>query len=132
MLNQALVSGDAKGYFERAGKVARGKSAFARNIREPNPAMHVLMKKFCRSSLLPRRKASVGMPRRFLEYTVSLDEMRSEDETELIEGKRGRSVAPPEERKNALRYLGHNEIVFEHCQTIVIYSAKTEILGNII
>ena len=48
------------------------------------------------------------MPRCFLEYTVLLDEMRSEDETELIEGKHRGSVAPPKERKNALRDLGHN------------------------
>jgi hypothetical protein len=37
-----------------------------------------------------------------------LDEMRSENETELIEGKHRGSVAPPKERKNALRDLGHN------------------------
>jgi hypothetical protein len=58
--------------------------------------------------------------------------MRSEDETELIESQHRGSVAPPKERKNALRDLGHNEIIFEHCQAIVIYTAKTEILRDVI
>src|SRR6202049_2409117 len=44
MLNQPLVSGDAERGFERAGKVADGKSAFACNVREPDAAMHVVMK----------------------------------------------------------------------------------------
>src|SRR5580693_7028560 len=51
MLNQPLVSGDAERGFERAGKVADGKSTFARNFRKPDAAMHVFMKKFQRSSL---------------------------------------------------------------------------------
>jgi hypothetical protein len=38
--------------------VAGGKSAFACNVRKPDPAMHVLMKKFRRSYLLPRRQTS--------------------------------------------------------------------------
>src|SRR5258705_7214817 len=58
MLNQPLVSGDAERGFERAGKMADGKSAFACNVRKAHPAMHILMKKFRRSSLLPRRQAS--------------------------------------------------------------------------
>jgi hypothetical protein len=58
--------------------------------------------------------------------------MRPEDEIELIESKYRGSIAAPKERKNALRDLGHNQIVFEHCQTIVTYAAKTEILGNVI
>ena len=61
-----------------------------------------------------------------------LDEMCSEDETELIEGKHRGSVAAPKEWKNALRDLGYNEIIFEHCQAIVIYMAKTEILRDLI
>src|ERR1700722_18898586 len=59
MLNQPLVSGCAKRVFERAGKVADGKSAFACNVRKPNPAMHVLMKNFRRSALLPWRQTPV-------------------------------------------------------------------------
>src|ERR1700730_6761868 len=59
MLNQPLVSGCAKRVFERAGKVADGKSAFACNVRKANPAIHVLMKKFRRPSLLPWRQTSV-------------------------------------------------------------------------
>jgi hypothetical protein len=48
------------------------------------------------------------MPRCFLEYTVLLDEMRSEDEIELIEGKHRGSIAPPKKGKNTLRDLRHN------------------------
>ncbi len=59
MLNQPLVSGDAERGFERAGKVADGKSAFACNLGKPDAAMHVLMKKFRRSSLLPWRQTSL-------------------------------------------------------------------------
>src|SRR5258708_32585721 len=55
MLHQPLVSGGAERGFEGAGKVADGKSAFARNVRKPDPAMHVLMKKFRCSPLLPWR-----------------------------------------------------------------------------
>ena len=58
-LNQPLVGGGAERGFERAGKVADGKSAFACNVRKPDPAMHVLMKKFRRSSLLPWRQSSL-------------------------------------------------------------------------
>jgi hypothetical protein len=58
--------------------------------------------------------------------------MRSEDETELIECKHRGTVAPPKERKNAFGDLGHNQIVFEHCQTIVADATETEILGNVI
>ena len=67
-----------------------------------------------------------------MEYAVTLDEMRSEDETELIESQHGESLTPPKERKDAFGDLGHNEIVFEHCQAIVTYPAKTEILSNVI
>ena len=59
MLNQPLVSGGAKRGLERAGKVADRKSAFARYLRKPDPAMHVLMKQFRRSSLLPLRQTSL-------------------------------------------------------------------------
>jgi hypothetical protein len=55
MLKQPLVSGNAERGFERAGKVADGKSAFACNLGKPDSAMHVLMKNFRRSSLLPWR-----------------------------------------------------------------------------
>jgi len=105
---QPLVSGGAERGFERAGKVADGESAFACDVRKPDPAMHVLMKKFRRSPLLPWREAPIRMPRCFLEHTVPLDEMCSEDETESIEGKHGEMVVPPKKRKNALGDLGHN------------------------
>ena len=58
MLNQPLVSGDAERCFERAGEVADGKSAFACNVRNPDPAMHILIKKFGSSPLLPGRQTS--------------------------------------------------------------------------
>src|SRR5258707_11428843 len=97
MLNQPLVSGGAERGFERAGKVADGKSAFACNVRKPDPAMHVLMKKFRRSPLLPWRQTSLGTPCCFLEYTVLLEKMCSQDEAELIESQYRETVAPPEE-----------------------------------
>src|ERR1700719_1444710 len=53
MLNQPLVRGGAERSFERAGKVADGKSAFACNGGKPDPARHVFMKKFRRSSFAP-------------------------------------------------------------------------------
>ena len=46
MLNQPSVRGDAERGLERAGKVADGESAFASYVRKPDPAMHILMKKF--------------------------------------------------------------------------------------
>jgi hypothetical protein len=58
MLNQPLVSRDTERVFERPGKVADGKSAFACYVRKPDPAMQVLIKKFRRSSLLPWRQTS--------------------------------------------------------------------------
>jgi hypothetical protein len=58
--------------------------------------------------------------------------MRSEDEAQLIERKHRGSIAPPKKRKNALRDLGHNQIVFQHCEAIIIYPTETEILGNVI
>ena len=70
--------------------------------------MHVLMKKFGRSPLLPRRQTSAGRPRRFLEHTVPLDQMCPENKAELIEGQDGETVAPPKERKDAFGDLGHN------------------------
>jgi hypothetical protein len=94
--------------------------------------MYVLTKQFRRSSLLPWRQTSLGTPRCFLEYTVPLEKMCSEDEAELIESQHRETVAPPKERKNAFGDLGHNQIVFEHCQAIVTSPAKTEILGNVI
>ena len=57
--------------------MAYGKSAFARNVSKPDPAMHVLMKKFRRSSLLPWRQTSLGTASCFLEYAVLLEKMRS-------------------------------------------------------
>ena len=56
--------------------------------------------------------------------------MCSEDKAELIESQHGQSVTPPKERKNAFGDLGHNQIVFKHCQAIVAYPAKTEILAK--
>lgn len=72
------------------------------------------------------------MPCCFLEDAIPLDEMRSEDETKLIESKDRGSVAAPKERKNAFRDLGHNEIIFKHRQAIVADPANTEVLGNVI
>jgi hypothetical protein len=57
--------------------------------------------------------------------------MCSQDEAELIESQHRGTVAPPKERKDAFGDLGHNQIIFEHCQAIVIYQAKTEILGDV-
>jgi hypothetical protein len=59
MLNQPLVSGGAERSFERAGKVADGKSAFACNVREPDASTRVFMKKLAGSSFLPWRQASL-------------------------------------------------------------------------
>ena len=59
MLNQPAVSGDAESGLERPGEVADGKSAFARNVREPDASIHVFMKKFRRSPLLPWRQTSL-------------------------------------------------------------------------
>jgi hypothetical protein len=58
--------------------------------------------------------------------------MCSEHEAELIEGKHRETVAAPNERKNALGDLGHNQVVFEHGKAIVTYTTKTKVLGNII
>ena len=88
--------------------MARGEPAFACKIGEPDTAMQVLMKKFRRSSLLPGCQTSLRMPRCFLEHTVPLDEMRSEDEAELIESQYRGTVAPPKKRKDAFGDLGHN------------------------
>ena len=88
--------------------MADGKSAFACNVREPDPAMYVVMKKFRRSSLLPWRQTSLGTPCCFLEYTVALKKMRSENEAQLIESQHREAVAPPKERKDAFSDLGHN------------------------
>jgi hypothetical protein len=68
----------------------------------------------------------------FLEFTVPLEKMCSEDEAELIESEHRETVAPPEERKDTFSDLGHNQIVFKHRQAIVTDPAKTEILGNVI
>lgn len=132
MLHQPLVGGGAERGFEGAGKVADGESAFAGNLRNPDPATHVLMEKFRRSPLLPWRKTSLRTPACFLEHTVPLEKMCSEDKAELIESQQGQSVVAPQEWKDALGDLGHNQIVFEHCQPKVIYPAKTEILGDVI
>jgi len=88
--------------------VADGKSAFTCNVRKPDPAVHVLMKKFRRSSLLPRCQTSLRTPACFLEYTVLLEKMCSEDEAELIESQHRKTVLPPKERKDAFGDLGHN------------------------
>jgi hypothetical protein len=72
------------------------------------------------------------MPCGFLEYAVLLKKMRSEDEAELIQSQHRETVPPAKERKDALGDLGHNQIVCEHCQTIVTYAAKTEIVGNVV
>src|SRR6266850_7614927 len=58
--------------------------------------------------------------------------MRSQDETELIKSQRRDTVALSKERKDTFGDLGHNQIVFEYRQAIVTYSAKTEILSNVI
>jgi len=48
----------------------------------------------------------------------------------LIESQHQETAAAPKERKNAFGDLGHNQIVFKHCQAIVAYPAKTEILAK--
>jgi hypothetical protein len=108
MLHQPLVSGDAERSFEGAGKVAYGKSAFARNVRKLDPGMHVLMKEFRRSSLLPWRQTALRMPCCSLLNTVLLEKMCPEDEAELIESQHREAVASPKEWKNAFRDPGHN------------------------
>jgi hypothetical protein len=58
--------------------------------------------------------------------------MRSKNQTELIERKRRCRVAPLKERKDALRNLGDNEIIFEDCQTVITHPPKTEIPGDVV
>jgi hypothetical protein len=94
--------------------------------------MHILVKKLGGSPLLPWRQTSVGTPPYFLEDTILLQEMCSEDEAELIESKNGKTVAPSQERQDALCDLGHNQIVVEYCHAIVTYLAKAEIFGDVI
>src|ERR1700726_303804 len=88
MLHQPLVSGGAERGFERAGKVADGKPAFACKVRKPDPAMLGFVKKFRGSPPLPWRQTSLRTPGCFLEHTVILEKMSSEDQAELIEGQR--------------------------------------------
>jgi hypothetical protein len=72
------------------------------------------------------------VPRCFLEYTVPLDQVRTEDKTELIESKDRGSVAAPKKRKNALRNLCDNQIIFEHDKAIVTDTTTPEILRDVI
>jgi hypothetical protein len=65
MVNQSLVSRDSERVFERAGKVADGKSAFACNVRKPDPGVDVLMKKsearrFCHGAKPPFAAQHLG------------------------------------------------------------------------
>lgn len=94
--------------------------------------MHVLMENFRCDSLLPWRETALCVPRCFLEYTVPLDEMRSQDETESIERKYREIVAATNERKDAFSDLSNNEIVFEHRQAVIIYPTNTEIHCDVI
>ena len=61
-----------------------------------------------------------------------MEKMCSQDEAKLIESQHRETVAPPKERKDAIGDLGHNQVILEHCHAIVTYSAKTEILGDVI
>ena len=88
--------------------MADRKSAFPCNLREPDVAMQVLVKKLGGSPLLPWRQPSVGTPPSFMEYTILLQKMRSENEAELIESKHGKPVAPSQERKDAFGDLSHH------------------------
>jgi hypothetical protein len=65
LVNQPLVSRDTERVFERAGKVADGKSAFACNVRKPDPGVDVLMKKsearrFCHGAKPPFAAQHLG------------------------------------------------------------------------
>jgi hypothetical protein len=112
--------------------VADGESALSRNFGQPDSALQILVKKFRRASLLPGRKAAFGRPRRFLKYPVSMDDVRAEDEAELIEGQHRGSVAAAKERKDALGDLRQDQIVFEHCEPIIPHPAKPEIVGDVV
>jgi hypothetical protein len=108
MLNQPLVRGNTERSFEGAGKVADGESAFAGNLRKANAAVHVLMEKLRGPSFLPWRQTSLRALCCFVEYTVPLKKMCSEDETELIESQNGGAVGPPKQWKDAFGDLGYN------------------------
>jgi hypothetical protein len=94
--------------------------------------MQVLMKNFARASFLPWRQPTLRGLSCFLDHSISLYQMRSEDEAKLIQGQQGGAVASPQERKNAFRDLGHNQIIFEHSETIVAHSTETGILGDVV
>ena len=96
------------------------------------PSIQVLAEKLGRAHLLPfcqaaahLRAASPGRP-------VTLDEVRAENQLEMIESQVRGPTRVAKDRKNALRHLGQDEVIREHKQSEAADSPVSEAVGHIV
>src|SRR5216683_4903278 len=89
-LHEPSVSRDPESRLEGPGKVADRKAALLCQLREPYSPRQILAKQLCRPAFLPRPQAADRDRQRFSQSCVLLEQMRPEDQIEVVQCQRAR------------------------------------------
>src|SRR6266852_5395882 len=101
-LHEPSVSRDPESRLEGPGKVADRKAALLCHLREPYSARQILPQQLCRPAFLPRPQAADRDRGRFSQSYIVLEQMRAEDQIQVVQCQRGRPAWSPDVGKNAL------------------------------
>src|SRR3984893_4609074 len=131
-LHQPSVSRDTEARLEGPGKVADLKAALRCQLRKPYSPGQILAQQLCRTAFLPRPQAADRDRRRFSQSCILLQQMRAEDQTEVVQRQRARPAWSPDVRKNALGQLGQHQIFLVTRELVRPHGANGEIGRNIV
>src|SRR4029453_9441711 len=92
----------------------------------------MLAQQLCRTALLPRPQAADRDRGRFSQSSVLLEQMRAEDEIEVVQCQGVRPAWPSDMGKNALGQLAQNEIFFQHRHPVGLHRTDAEICRDVV
>src|SRR6266852_2208377 len=131
-LHEPSVSRDTEARLERSGEVADRKAALVRQLREPYSPVEMLTQQLCRTALLPRPQAADRDRGQCSPACVLLEQMRAEDEVEVVQRQRTKPVPSSDEGKNALRQLGENQVFFLERDSEGVHGSNSEIRRDVV
>jgi hypothetical protein len=111
-VDEPAMGRHAEAGFERACKMADRKAASLRQLGETHRAVELLANHLGRQPLLPGRQAASGQRRLPRQPGISLQDMGTEDQAQLIEHQRTGPVARAHQGQDPARELGYDGIVF--------------------
>src|SRR6267378_13973 len=131
-LHEPSVSRDPESRLEGPGEVADRKAALLCHLREPYSPRQILAKQLCRPTFLPGPQAADRDRGRFSQSCILLEQMRPEDQTQVVQRQRARPAWSPDVGKNALGQLSQHQIFLVTRELVRPHGANGKIGRNIV